>query len=385
MIVLSEAIPYLVVVLLSYLIFVFLSERFNPFGRSDHNLFLHRRTRFARLIAFLFLITCFAVFAFSTVAAWSFAQQAIAIALGFTALSIIPSIFYLRSLYKSELKSAENQQTKEANPAIINNPTQSTAKVSQSTDATPQLPAAIQAQHSELVTPQKNINSSAGNDNRALQVKARVAEASPAEVSISEEHALELELATAHINPNLSDFDQSIAEADFRESLGEELELNEIATPNATTQSSLLFYDEHLPENQTHERLDSDKLIAQFEDLIAESDDENLSPDQIALLQNVKKQDAEIAKLKESNVELEQARERLIDDMLKMKIDLLKSKEISRKHEKQKIQALQIKDKALAIATMERKKRKIMEVTAQKAIIKLQKYTSEQARLETID
>ena len=157
----------------------------------------------------------------------------------------------------------------------------------------------------------------------------------------------EIAKATAHIDDNLIDFDQSIAEAEFEAVHATKTNSRDIATP--------AFADSHI-----------DKVM-DFEPEV-----------------DVPQVDAKIALLLRENETLINAQDVLKGENAKLQIDLQRKNAVVRRAEAEKMQALEFKDKAIRIAAMERKKRRLTEIKARKIIMKL-KQNSLQSEADSAD
>ena len=154
----------------------------------------------------------------------------------------------------------------------------------------------------------------------------------------SDEHEMELAIAraTAHIDDDLVDLDQSIVEAEFEALQPSHKEATDVATPA-------------------------------FE--ASESDVSELVESEI----DAPELDTRIAALMDQNETLTNAHEELKGECARLQVDLRRKDAVVRKSEAEKKHALEVKDKAIKIAAMERKRRKLTEIRAQKIIMKLKR------------
>ncbi|MBX2836225.1 MAG: hypothetical protein KTR35_05185 [Gammaproteobacteria bacterium] len=203
------------------------------------------------------------------------------------------------------------------------------------------------------------------------------------EITMSAEHELELELATAHINPNLTDFDQSIAEAEFQESVLPNEDFEGVAQPTTEGHGR--------PGNDWADLLDvSDKENAESAEFTAELDqdiqlersitrsldsdtDVNLRASEADLAELIQRQDENIQALKHQNSVISAEKELLERDVNQLQQRVKSSHTLVRKSIAEKEQAIEVKNRALAIATMERKKRKLIQIRAKKALLQMQR------------
>ena len=153
--------------------------------------------------------------------------------------------------------------------------------------------------------------------------------------------------ATSHIDDDLVDLDQSIVDAEFEAMHPSQTEPSDIATP-------------------AFDKVDPDVLDSvEHEDHMAEVD-------------------TRLVALLDQNNTLSNAHEELKGENAQLQFDLRQKDAIIRKSEAEKKHALEVKDKAIKIAAMERKKRKLTEIRAQKIIMKL-KRGAPQLEVETLE
>jgi len=158
----------------------------------------------------------------------------------------------------------------------------------------------------------------------------------------SEEYSLEKEIAqaTTHIRDDLTDFDQSIAEADFEAINSSQSVSSDAATPS---------FQEGSSKNE-------------LKDIELEGTKPEIDASQVV---------STITALQNKYESLTNAHEIMKGQNAKYQLDLKRKDAMVRKSEAEKIQALKIKDQAVRLATMERKRRKLTELKARKIIMKL--------------
>lgn len=354
----------------SYCFFVFFADSVSPFSTPSRRNPKYRTFRVSRFLACaLFLSLCLTLVLY-LFAAQSFKFAAAAGAIVFAILAIYRTIRYLpvrlpgmsrsRRIRDDEPSHAEAQ----SNAATSNN--QHPNATAETTFAAP-APVAPQqqvAQSTSQQAVQSTPETAAGADSVETNHGSSLSTASDTGVDLSDidltdnmgfepasksdaelqqklgsdEHEMELAIAraTAHIDDDLVDLDQSIVEAEFEAMHPSQRETTDVATP-------------------AFEASDSDVSES------AESDED--TPEL----------DTRIAALMDQNETLTNAHEELKGECARLQVDLRRKDAVVRKSEAEKKHALEVKDKAIKIAAMERKRRKLTEIRAQKIIMKLKR------------
>lgn len=252
-----------------------------------------------------------------------------------------------------------------------------------------QLRSNQQAKNSRNVKANPSTSLSVASDDKPLvstqvqsdRIKNRVSESDYIDVKTSAEHELELDLATAHIAPDLTDFDQSIVEAEFQAVYGAEKLDDNFASPNFEAED-VNTAEGHFSDLSEHRITDSSDASSYVQDILNEISDgarDELNNDDVdagGSVENiaiVKRQHAQLELLREKNQQLEVTKESLIGEVAKLKVHVKNSEATARKNEAAKEHALLLKNKALQIAALERKKRRMTEVKARKIILKLRR------------
>ena len=320
---------YFVVALLAYLLFVFISERLNPFSKPNSFTAGLGRWRFARTIAVVFLIcSCLGLVA----AEFSSISQVVALSISTAMFGVFWAIMGTRRVLK------RNQAF-----AIAN-----TSKPVKSREAEESY---VDAQLSPQTEPDAaNQSSKQFPHNRSELSTAQVGYI---EKSTTDEHELELELAVANMPPDLTDFDQSIVEAEF-ESVYGGTEIGE-AFPNAEPTGSAIA--DNTVHNTEHAEFDFSSDVTSILDEISANTKNSVSVDL----------------LREKYRDLSVSKNALQEELATLKVLVKKSQAAERKSEAVRDHAVLQKNKALEIAAMERKKRRLTEVKASKVIMKLRR------------
>lgn len=359
----SHSMTALVVVAITYLLFVFLGNSLNPFkspkGRQRF------RWKFARIVALIFFFCALAVLFLRIEWQLSVVEASALLAAWCAVLCIFPAVSYYRNV-KAYKRKRVKENTAEPDLASIPNKHAQTATVQNATvqnaieNPVEGLPASSVA---ELEFPD-NLNGVSVRAEEFFDGHESNNADLGSSVLVDKEHTLE-----SLVEPEVDDFDpldHTIAEADFHIAEFSPSEEYDVATPiiDNNTDSPLLLDDIADNDNQLDDiKDDSAKPISAI--------DEEANKSKTLLLEKVLMQEAKIRKITESNESLVQAREALVDEVAELKFEVKKRGTIARKTIAQRNEALAMKDRALAIATMEQKKRKLTEVRARKALIKM--------------
>jgi len=357
---------------LSYLLFVFISESTNPFVKPLFKRQLRRRWVLGRSISMIFLLTAFVAMAMGSLFQFTTAFQLVFV-FGVTALLCIVPVWNYLELFKrsseSQNVSEDLSNTKQTTPANNPNiqsqvapplPSVDTVDRAATTQSTNVPAVAISADSNVEVTSQQISPHLLGLEQT---VSNNETEDEP-EITTSAERQLEMELATAHINPDLTDLDQSIAEAEFFvEDINNGSDFS-VARPSSETQQELkhAVADEAEPASKV-----ADQAVA----------DENTDDATSELISQLVAQEREIAALQSNNRKLNDIRDTLQVEVETLKQTARASNVNTRKMTAQLKHAIEIKNKALALATMEQKKRKLIEIRAIKTIAKLKQHSIE--------
>jgi len=370
-------------IVLSYGFFAYFSPRKNPFIKPNKHDREYRRVMYFRYVArSLFLSAVLALFIKHFFLSLPVAASVGAIVF---ALSIIsPSLSYYRRKLpgNSDLVGKKNQKLSLAD--IRKKPTnirqfiatqhlQTTAPV-MSTDM-----QKAELQRSSI--PKSNQVQLHRNSVPTLQKNTpeRLPQTSHHEVlenSSSEEYEVEMAIlrATAHIDVNLTDFDQSIIEADFEAMHSTGTQTNEAAQPDfrgtAKGNDQRAEYGSELTHTRT--RVASRPANHNLTESLAADATSTSSKVRIAQenVQHVKK----IKALEQHNQSLLSAYDSLIVEVSRLELNVKQRDAELRKNIALKQQALEIKKRALTMAAMERKRRKLTEIKARKIVMKLRNH-----------
>ena len=372
------------VTVLAYLLFIFISNRTNPFKGPKRYLAGQSRWRFARNLSFIFLLSSYVVLFIGYYSEASLTS----VILGTAALTILFSALPVFNYYRRLSRNLCVEETETSSPVPLTEiaAEQSAAEQSAAEFAVDPIAESDLSIASSQNAPGSGTLPSSANALQAIEPpnaqleKQAVEQVNIApEITVSEEYDLELELATAHINPNLVDLDQSIAEAEFQDVLSTELDVAEL---NVAQPIPAAYANDSI-DGTTSERLqrEVDSIESEYRHSDSSPEAHLTAEGNAELFHRIKTQDALISALQTSNQSLVQAREQLIGNVSNLELTVKKTKAIARQNLVLKEQADRVKVKALQIATMERKKRKLSEIRAQKAIIKLQRSIRELRQL----
>lgn len=292
---------HLIAVFIAYFLFVFISERLNPFAKPKSYAGSISRWRFARIVA-----TAFLLFTWLGLFAAGLLQISKIISLSISTLLF--AIFWAIKGAKRRVKRNKFHAMSEETRFKI-----------ESSDGSSNLPTAPKAVPNAEVQP--------NNQSPSLPTEHRPAKVDFIDSKETDKHELEMELAIAHIPPDLTDLDQSIVEAEFESVFGDAASGQEVSSPDFSTAQSRIT---------TKNNLNVQLLNEEYQRLSA-------------------------------------SRDSLINEVASLKVSLKNSQAAERKSEAIRDHALLLKDKALEIAAMERKKRRITEVKASKVIMKLRR------------
>jgi len=222
---------------------------------------------------------------------------------------------------------------------------------------------------------------------RTSAIDTRAIQTDESTISVSEEHQLELMLSNENNSNGINDLDQTIAEANY---IDADLTLSEtynFAKPD------LASIQAELTDPETEDYVFSLKESLFFSSQSAtscslskgdfEHPNSHTKPN-TALLSRIAEQRRKIEALSNNNDALLKSRESLIEEMSNLKYSLTKSKAVARKSVIQRDEAIKLKNAALTIAVNERKRRRLIEIKAQKALLKT-KMANTQLANHTID
>jgi len=379
-----------VVVALTYLLFVFVSESSNPFSKPKFARHKRRRWLLGRSFAAIFLFAVLVTQLLGLMFDLSNLHRLVLIAGSTALLSILPIASYT-DLFKGPATKVDEVATDNvADASEPSAPTVDAPLQSVTTNTTANIPPTKEPANQPMIRTAPTTGSSNPQELAASNIaQAPIANTQPAPslhiaqravpdlamesaqaqieepvITTSAERELEMELATAHIDPELSDLDQSIAEAEF-------------FVEENSDDSEFGFAR---PDGESDESLEAAlKEIAEFPDHSMMS---SLEDDQEELMDKLNAQAKEISTLKDEKQKLVDARENLIEEVVKLRHTAKTSDAKVRKMTVHLKQALEVKNKALAIATMEQKKRKLVEIRAVKTIAKLKRISLEAKKAE---
>ncbi|MEE9303856.1 MAG: hypothetical protein V3U84_08720 [Thiotrichaceae bacterium] len=331
---------YVAAIVIAYLIFVFVSESFNPFsGKKDRN--RHRR-RLARSMVLLFLIVAIAsLFAFSHFAI----PRTQAFIMGFLAYSLV--CIYPLGRYFHTL----NNRTKNTSTAIADVDKAETTVISTKKEA-------VVANAENIEQAKDRISFATPMPDYFEQQQINLKAETP-EIFTSEEFTLEEKLSSHDLNNEMDLLDQTIAEAEF--------------TPVDSNTTDSRFIDSESYSLSDSENLDQinsinmDTLYQARANLSNEGAGGNSS-----VVEKLITQEATIESLSKSNKLLIDLRDSMESEVAVLKLHLKKSKTAERKSIAERDHAVDIKKKALNLATLERKQRQLMEIRERKIRMKLQ-------------
>jgi len=367
--------PFIGVLIFSYGFFTFFSQRMNPFVKLRKRKSDYRKVVYFRYVAVaLFLSATLALF----IKSYFFLSLPVAASVGAIAfaLSIIsPSLRYYRvkrphnsdsvdtTNQKQPLADIEHIEEKPLNihQYIAIQEMQALTSV-KSTDvqeselqrsSNPQKNQ-IQLHRDTVPTLHKNTPDESPHkpDNELL------------EKSSSEEYAVEMAIkrATAHIDVNLTDFDQSITEADFEAVLSSGSQTTDAAQPDfsGTAKGDSTENDHELTYART--TANPGPANRSLSGSLSASDNSTSSTDRISLENARQTQLIEALELR--NQSLSNANETLIGEISRLELGVKQRNAALRKNIALKKQAIEVKNKALSMAAMERKRRKLTEIRA---------------------
>ena len=346
--------------LFSFIFFAFFANSMNPFSTPRRGSSRLRRVKYFRYVSIaLFFGLSLTILLFQYLAQ-PFLIAAVLGALFFAILILVPSIRY----YEWELpffsSSEDDDYTNETFDAsedeqLDDSSIQAEPEATNAVDVEASLVQMIDGAENETALPPKTAKAK-----HELSLVPDTA-STPSELSIdlqertsSEEYALEMEIAkaTAHINDDLTEFDQSIAEAEFEAVHLSQTDNNDVAKPDFVT--SEVKKPKPKATSEVGQGFDEPKI------------------------------DSKIAALMNENKRLTVKQEKLVGQNAKLQLDLMRQKNDIRRSEAEKSQAIEVKDKAIRIAAMERKRRKITEIKARKIIMKL-KQNAQQLEADTAE
>ena len=351
---LASWIPYFAIAAIAYVAFVFISESFNPFKfKKDQS---RRRWKLARSIACIFFLV-------STIAL--LVKPSLGLSGSSVTLAVVACCFFL-SLYPIYKYLGLNK-----------NPVTSSTKIIASDFAATTPPKAIETSTKPEKTQDPAIALSSAQDvglvAQDLAANDQIETTSGySSISVSEEHQLELEMTDSNHDKNFDDLEQTIAEADFIDTDLTISAVTEIAKPDRTPCSESIFTDDL--ENLTDMPTDFSDLnsVTRSPECQKSVDEQTDTSDPTeTLLQMLDAQNEKIQSLAKNNQYLMDIRKSLTNEVSDLKFSLQKVQTIARKGIAQRDQALELKNNALTLAAMERKKRKLTEVKARKALMKM--------------
>lgn len=193
------------------------------------------------------------------------------------------------------------------------------------------------------------------------------------ENSSSEEYEVEMAIkrATAHIDDNMTDFDQSIAEAQFETVMSSGKLANVAAQPDFRLSARGDNWRAGHEAEITDVRPTATSGVANHNLTDSLSASSNATSQKGHITHENAQQEQLIQALERRNQFLLSDHETLKGEISRLELGVKKRDAALRKSIALKEQALDIKSKALTLAAMERKKRKITEIKAQKLILKL--------------
>lgn len=327
---------YLAAVLIAYLIFIFISERVNPFSKpnSYKNPSLSR-WRFARTIAVVFFICSFLGL---------YASELFSVSRTFC-LSISTVLFGIFWATKGTKRIIRR------NKAFAIAETPANTSVKQRTE------------QSNLVDKEPNVTEAES------KVEIDQSFESPAEQLGSnseyilkkntDEHKLEMELAVARVPPDLSGLDQSVVEAEFESIHGSAGASMEFSSPDFSVEDFVagVASSKEAANHRNNHYFDKTVDFADILDEVSADTKNSLS--------------VELLRKKYQN--LLASNDYLMGELAKLKVTVNNSQAAKRKSEAARDHAVLLKTKALEIAAMERKKRRLTEIKASKVIMKLRR------------
>ena len=331
--------------LFSFSFFAFFANSLNPFSTPRRGSSRLRRVKFFRYVSIaLFFGLSLAILLFQYLAQ-PFLIAAVLGALFFAILILVPSIRYFEWELPFFSRSEDDDYTNETFDAsedeqLDDSSIQAEHEATNGVDVEASLVQMIDGAENETALPPKTAKAK-----HELSLVPDTA-STPSEASIdlqertsSEEYAMEMEIAkaTAHINDDLTEFDQSIAEAEFEAVHLSQTDNNDVAKPDFVKSE----VKKPKATSEVGQGFDEPKI------------------------------DSKIAALMNENKRLTVKQEKLVGQNAKLQLDLMRQKNDIRRSEAEKSQAIEVKDKAIRIAAMERKRRKITEIKARKIIMKL--------------
>ena len=339
---LSGWMPYVAVLAIAYTAYVLISESFNPFKTKKNQ--SHRRHRLAKSVAMVLLIVVTTALIVKPYLGLSLLHLILAAA----ALGII---LLLHPLYKFT-------HSKKAVSPVLKTDTEKLATASPSTAI--ENKAQVQS-FPAIATISANQTGLAAHELTTTEKPDTTAK--QPSISISEEHQLELEISDVNNGSNFDDLDQTIAEAHFVDADLTLSETNQIAHPDRST-----FTDDD--DSLSDQPADLPDGLPAEDDSALHANTKSSNPTD-TLLEILSSQNEKIQRLANNNQSLIKDRENLAAEVSNLKFSLKKVNAIARKGIEQRDQALELKNKALTLAAMERKKRKLTEIKARKALLKM--------------
>jgi len=340
---------YLAIAGIAYIAFVFISESLNPFKiRKDKK---YRRHRLARSIALILFFVSTLALLLKPYLGLSDTQLMLGVLTLCAGFSIKPLFKFFRFSSKS-ISPSVNETTKETSA-----PTQATVNPNATAEVAPSTALSLSSA--------ENVNAIA--DEMVALEQMGTAPEQPS-VSMSEEHQLELDITDANDESDFDSLDQTIAEAEFIEADLTISETTDIASPDRSTQPDEFDSAEtvKLSEPLIKQASDTTATSAITNDIPSNGEDSTEN-----LLKVLRKQHETIESLAKNNEGLQKDRDTLTDELSQLKFSLQKANATARKGVAQRDQAIKLKNNALALAAMEVKKRKLTEIKAKKAIMKM--------------